>query len=89
MDSSLAASMKPQVLTMMTSAAPGCAGWCPAATSRLARASESASFFGQPSVWMKKPLPVGASAIVHELQRDAPVFLAQRRHRSLELVLAR
>src|SRR5665648_404666 len=89
MDSSLAASMNPQVLTTTMSAWPGCASRCPAARSRRASASESASFFGQPRVWMKKPAPVGASAIVHELQRDAPVFFAERRHGSLELVLAR
>jgi hypothetical protein len=58
MDSSLAASMKPQVLTMTTSArAAGAARW-PAASSRRTSASESASFFGQPSVWMKKAAPV-------------------------------
>src|SRR5674476_1267052 len=89
MDSSLAASMNPQVLTTTMSAWPGCASRCPAARGRRASASESASFFAQPRVWMKKPAPVGASAIVHELQRDAPVFFAERRHGSLELVLAR
>src|SRR5674476_1617191 len=81
--------MKPQVLTMRTSAAAGCASRCPAATSRRARPSASASFFEQPRVWMKEPAPVRASAIVHELQGDAPVFLTERRHRRLELVLAR
>src|SRR5450756_3097996 len=89
MDSSLAASMNPQVLTTTTSARPGCASRCPAARKRRASASESASFFGQPRVWMKNAAPVGASAIVHELQRDAPVFFAERRHGGLELVLAR
>jgi hypothetical protein len=59
MDSSLAASMNPQVLTTRTSAQPAGAGLCPAARSRASRAPESASFLGQPSVWMKKVLPVG------------------------------
>ncbi len=58
MDSSLAASMKPHVLTTKTSARSGAAAWCPAARSRAASASESASFLGQPSVWMKNELPV-------------------------------
>ncbi len=58
MDSSWAASMNPQVLTMTTSARPGCASRCPAARRRRESASESASFFGQPSVWMKNPAPV-------------------------------
>ena len=57
-DSSLAASMKPQVLTTRTSARPAAAGRCPAARSRASSASESASFFGQPRVWMKNELPV-------------------------------
>ena len=59
MDSSLAASMKPQVLTTRMAARPAGAGRCPAARSRASSASESASFFGQPSVWMKNVLPVG------------------------------
>ena len=57
-DSSLAASMKPQVLTTTTAARPAAAGRCPAARSRASSASESASFFGQPRVWMKNELPV-------------------------------
>jgi hypothetical protein len=58
MDSSLAASMNPQVLTTTMSARPGWVSWCPAARRRRASASESASFLGQPRVWMKNPAPV-------------------------------
>ncbi len=58
MDSSLAASMNPHVFTTITSARAAEAGLCPAARSRAASASESASFLGQPSVWMKKVLVV-------------------------------
>ena len=54
MDSSLAASMKPQVLTTMTSAPSAAVCLWPAGRSRRDSASESASFLGQPSVWMKK-----------------------------------
>ena len=53
MDSSLAASMNPQVLTTTTSALRPAPARCPAALRRRSSASESASFFGQPSVWMK------------------------------------
>ena len=58
MDSSLAASMKPQVLTTTTSARPGAARCARRRAAARSSASESASFFGQPSVWMKKRAPV-------------------------------
>src|SRR5664280_889229 len=88
-DSSLAASMNPHVLTITRDAASAGTPACPSRRSRRARASESASFLGHPSVWMKNPTPVYASAIVHELEWDAPVLFAQRGHGGLELVLAR
>jgi hypothetical protein len=46
------------VLTTKMSARAAAAGRCPAARSRASSASESASFLGQPSVWMKNELPV-------------------------------
>ena len=58
MDSSFAASMNPQVFTTMTSALPAAAGRCPAALRRASSMPESASFLGQPRVWMKKVQPM-------------------------------
>ena len=58
MDSCLAASMKPQVLTRTTSASASSATVHPAASSRAASSSESTSFRAQPSVTRLTVRPV-------------------------------
>src|SRR5688572_16906950 len=96
MDSFLAASMNPQVLTRMTSASSTTSvGSAPRSASSARYRSESTVFLSQPRVTTETFIALepktcsGAPglAIISELELDTEVFASQERHCALQVVL--